>query len=101
MFWPDKICKKINKDSSKKIGIFGVGTASFYYYAKMKNKVSFFVDEDPLKINKKYYGKKIYDIKNIPLGSNVYIGIHNYNFAIKIKKRVSKINRKVNFFVPN
>lgn len=101
LFWPDKICKKINNDTSKKIGIFGVGTASFYYYAKMKNKVSFFVDEDPLKINKKYYGKTIYDIKNIPLGSNVYIGIHNYNFANKIKKRVSKINKKVNFFVPN
>lgn len=101
LFWPDKICKKINSDPSKKIGIFGVGTASFYYYAKMKNKVSFFVDEDPLKINKKYYDKMIYGIKNIPLGSNIYIGIHNYNFANKIKKRVSKINRKVNFLVPD
>lgn len=99
--WPEKICNKIKKDSSKKIGIFGVGTASFYYYAKLKKKVSFFVDEDPLKINKKYYGKNIYDLKSIPSGSNVYIGIHNYDFANKIKKRISKINKNVNFFVSN
>lgn len=100
LLWPNEVCNKIKNDKSKKIGLFGIGSASFYYSAKMKSKITFFVDEDPLKINKSYYGKKIYSIKNAPPDSRIYIGIHNKNFASKIKKRISKINKKVKFIVP-
>lgn len=100
LLWPSRVCSHIKNNRSKKIGIFGVGTASFYYFAALKKKISFFVDEDPLKIDKQYYNRKIHNIKKIPDGSDVYIGIHNQEFANKIKKRISKINKKVNFIVP-
>lgn len=101
LFWPEKTCEMILKDKTKSIGVFGVGTASFYLLARLRKKISFFVDEDPLKINKNYYNKRIYSVKNIPKKSNVYIPIHNKNFAEKIKKRIGKINKKINFLVPN
>ena len=41
LLWPNEVCNKIKNDKSKKIGLFGIGSASFYYFAKMKNKISF------------------------------------------------------------
>tara|TARA_Y100000816_G_C26107396_1_gene588973 strand:- start:5015 stop:6118 length:1104 start_codon:yes stop_codon:yes gene_type:complete len=90
LIWPKKILQKIMRDrSKKKIGVFGVGTSSFYLYACLKDKIDFFVDEDPAKIGRKYYNKEIYNIDNLPKNSNVYVGIHNSKFAKKIVKRLA------------
>jgi 2-polyprenyl-3-methyl-5-hydroxy-6-metoxy-1,4-benzoquinol methylase len=98
--WPIKIINSIKNNKRKNIGIFGVGTASFYLNAALKNKIKFFVDEDPEKINKKYYGKKIYPLNSVPNKSAIFIPIHNEKFAQKIKKRLVKKNKHAEFIVP-
>lgn len=101
LMWPAEICKKIKRDNSKKrLGLFGVGTSSFYTYAVMKKKIKFFVDEDTSKIGKKYHGKNIYALKNTPENARVYIGVHNRKFAKKIKLRLEKKFKKIEFIVP-
>ena len=98
--WPIKIINSIKKNKKKNIGIFGVGTASFYFNAVLKNKIKFFTDEDPEKINKKYYGKKIYPLNRLPNESVVFLPIHNKELAKKIKKRLMKQHKNAEFIVP-
>ena len=85
--------EKIKKDKKKSIGVFGVGTSSFFLNSLLKNKIKFFVDEDPSKINKYFFNKKIYSIKDYPENSNLYIYINNKNISKLIKKRV-QVQRK-------
>ena len=86
--------EKIKKDKKKLIGIFGVGTSSFYLNSLFKNKIKFFVDEDPNKINKYYFNKKIYSTKNFPEESKLFIYINNSQISNSIKKRIYQLNTK-------
>ena len=96
--WLEKVCKKIENDKSNlSLGLFGVGTSTFYLYARLKNKIDFFVDEDPSKINNYYYKKKIYSTQKIPKKSKIFIAVHNYIFARKIAKRLKKRNPLINY----
>lgn len=98
--WPNDIIRAIINSKSKNIGVFGLGTATFYLQAALKKKINFFVDEDQSKVGKQYYGKKIFSIKKIPNNSEIFIPVHNKKFANLIRKRISKINKSVRFIVP-
>lgn len=99
LLWPVKILQKINANK-KKIGLFGVGTSSFYIYSQVKKKIDFFVDEDNSKIGEKYYGREILSLKNVPNKSQVYIALHNNKLANKIKSRLLRKYKKIVFVVP-
>jgi hypothetical protein len=99
LMWPIKILQKISANK-KKIGLFGVGTSSFYIYSRVKQKIDFFVDEDKSKIGQKYYGREILSLENVPKNSQVYIAMHNNKLANKIKSRLMRKYDKIEFVVP-
>ena len=85
--------ERIIKDKKNLIGAFGIGTSSFFLNSLLKDKIKFFVDEDPSKINKYYLNKKIYSIKAYPENSNIYVWVQNKHISNLIKKRI-KVQRK-------
>ena len=98
--WLENVCKKIERVNGKNlIGLFGVGTSAFYLYARLKNKISFFVDEDTTKIGNTYYNKKIYGAKDAPKNSRVYIAVHNKSSSFAIKKRLENKNKSIKFLL--
>ena len=97
LLWLDRVYKKINEEKNKNIGLFGVGTSTFYLYAKLKNKIRFFVDEDSSKVGEYYYNRKIYSVSDAPRNSKVYIAVQNISESKKIKKRIKKENKFINF----
>lgn len=97
LLWLERVSKKIIKDNCGNIGLFGVGTSSFYLFAKLKNKIKFFVDEDSTKIGNYYYKKKIYEADEVPKKSKVYIAVQSKEASRVIRKRLEKRNRLVNF----
>jgi 2-polyprenyl-3-methyl-5-hydroxy-6-metoxy-1,4-benzoquinol methylase len=57
------------------IGIFGTAIAAMALYGALRDHVSFFVDEDPMRIGRHYDGKPVLAPANIPEGSAVFVAL--------------------------
>lgn len=59
--------------SSSKLGIFGTSISGTWLYGVLKERVAFFVDEDPGRIDRHHMGLPILAPSAIPHGADVYI----------------------------
>ncbi|MBA4383436.1 MAG: hypothetical protein C0410_01745 [Anaerolinea sp.] len=55
------------------LGIFGTSISGAWLYNEIPYQISFFVDEDPDRINKLFLGRPVYHPKNLPDKGTVYI----------------------------
>jgi len=55
------------------LGIFGTSIAGTWLYNEMSDQISFFVDEDPDRINKLFLGRPVYHPNNLPDKGSVSI----------------------------
>lgn len=89
----DFIEKAKDISSEKQIGIFGTSIAATWLYSNIPEKIAFFVDEDPNKVNKTFLGKPVYYPADVPGNENVYISLP-YNIACRIYDRVGRYKAK-------
>lgn len=79
-------------------GIFGTSIAGTWLFNEIGKSVSFFVDEDPHRVSKKYMNLPVYHPKDVPKGSNVFIALP-FNIAKSIFQRLSK--EGIKYYLPN
>ena len=72
-------------------GIFGTSISGIWLYGALRDRVSFFVDEDPSRIGRFFDGKPIVSPGEIPVGASVFIPLV-YPTAVNVAQRYSKIN---------
>lgn len=58
---------------TKPFGIFGTSIAANWLYGAIKEKVDFFVDEDPDRADRIYHDKPVYHSSKIPSGSHIFV----------------------------
>ena len=78
-------------------GIFGTSISGIWLYGALRDRVNFFVDEDPSRIGGFFDGKPIVSPVQIPLGAPVFIPLV-YPTAANVAQRHSKI--EANFILP-
>ena len=78
------------------LGIFGTSIAGTWMYNEMPHQISFFVDEDPNRINKLFLNRKVYHPKDIPADGQVFIPLP-HEIAREISARMKLKGR---FFIP-
>ena len=59
--------------SEGQIGLFGTSIAGTWLFAELEGAVSFFVDEDPQRVGKRWQGRPVYDPRHIPPGSRLMV----------------------------
>lgn len=69
------------------LGIFGTSIAGTWLYNEIPEKISFFVDEDPNRINKLFLNRQVYHPKNLPDKGIVFIPLPR-EFATRISERL-------------
>jgi len=65
--------RALTKDSQ--IGIFGTSVAGMAFYGAFRDRVGFFVDEDPARIGKTYDGKPVLSPAQTPKGQPVFVAL--------------------------
>lgn len=93
LHWLSKTAKEISKLAKKpeKLGIFGTSVSATWLASGLRNKPDFYVDEDPARIGRKFRKMEIISPKNIPKGSNIFLGQPFY-IAKRIRKRIKTTN---------
>ncbi len=72
--WLKKIISSASQIATyDELGVFGTSIAGTWLYNEMPDNVSFFVDEDPDRINRSFLGRPVYHPDNIPEKSVVFI----------------------------
>tara|TARA_Y100000588_G_C14105640_1_gene860758 strand:+ start:266 stop:1189 length:924 start_codon:yes stop_codon:yes gene_type:complete len=72
------------------IGIFGSSVAATWLHEHLKDRVAFFVDEDPSRIGQNHCGKPIYLPSEVKSGSQILIGLIP-EIATAIRDRLEKM----------
>jgi SAM-dependent methyltransferase len=57
------------------MGIFGTAVAGMALYGALRDRVAFFVDEDPTRIGRRYDGKPVLSPSDAPHGSAVFVAL--------------------------
>jgi 2-polyprenyl-3-methyl-5-hydroxy-6-metoxy-1,4-benzoquinol methylase len=57
----------------EKVGIFGTSIAGTWLFNSTHRRPDFFVDEDPSRIGREYYGRPIIGPDNVPQGAKVFV----------------------------
>tara|TARA_B100001093_G_scaffold367127_1_gene351934 strand:+ start:5012 stop:6121 length:1110 start_codon:yes stop_codon:yes gene_type:complete len=86
--------KKLFKISSNEVNIFGSTISAKFLFEILKKKVKkiTFVDENPHKINKKFFGKKIIHPSQLKNDSLVLM-----SYGLTNNQIINKLNKKYNF----
>jgi len=61
--------------SEDRMGIFGTAVAGMALYGALRDRVSFFVDEDPMRVGRRYDGKPVLAPADVPEGSAVFVAL--------------------------
>jgi 2-polyprenyl-3-methyl-5-hydroxy-6-metoxy-1,4-benzoquinol methylase len=69
----------------EKVGIFGTSIAATWLVNSARRKPDFFVDEDPSRIGREYYGRTIIGPENVPRDAKVFVPL-----APGVAREVSK-----------
>jgi 2-polyprenyl-3-methyl-5-hydroxy-6-metoxy-1,4-benzoquinol methylase len=100
--WLKKILSNAREaaDMHPLFGIFGTSIAGTWLGSTLKDKVSFFVDEDPDRIGREFMGKPILGPDEIPGGAVVYLALAPV-LAKVVFQRLADANSNVRFLQPN
>ena len=60
-------------DSSRSFGLFGSSVSAIWLKGVLRDRVQFFVDEDPARIGRKILGCPIYAARDVPPRSDVFV----------------------------
>ena len=97
MVWLKKTkMKGLSVSEQGNLGLFGTSIAGAWLASELGHVVTFFVDEDPSRIGKKFMGRKIYHPDDVPPDSYVFLAFPNI-IANKIWKRMRHF--KANFYL--
>lgn len=88
-----------NLGSTGPFGIFGTSIAATWLLSELNDQVSFFVDEDPQRVGKMFWGHPIYHPVQIPQGSKVFIALP-YNLSKSIWQRLRKSQENMELYLP-
>ena len=73
--------------SGASLGVFGTSNAGLWLFSEVRDRISFFVDEDPSRIGKSFFNRPVYHPDSVPTGSHVYIAMP-YAVAQKVMARM-------------
>lgn len=65
----------VARNAPAKIGLFGTAIAGTWLHAELRDRVGFFVDEDPHRTDKTCLGLPVYSPARLPPGATVYVGL--------------------------
>lgn len=65
------LARKLAKE--KPLGIFGTSIAGVWAYAELGDLVSFYVDEDPQRVGRELFGRKVYNLETAPSDSHILV----------------------------
>jgi SAM-dependent methyltransferase len=83
--------------TSTSFGIFGTAIAGTWLHMELRDRVAFFVDEDPARIGREYLGRPVYAPNQVPKDAVVYIGLPPA-LAAAVRDRLGAIAK--NWVVP-
>lgn len=96
--WLQQTVQQAYKITEKgKLGLFGTSIAGTWLCKELGDAVSFFVDEDPSRREKKFMERKVFHPKDIPDNWNVLIAFP-YQIAKQIWKRMQSYDAE--FYMP-
>jgi SAM-dependent methyltransferase len=77
-------------EEATSFGIFGTSISGMWLYGALRDRVSFFVDEDVSRLGGAYDGRPILSPENAPVGSTVFMPF-NPNAAASVYRRLKDI----------
>lgn len=80
-------------------GIFGTAIAGTWLAGVLKDKVHFFIDEDPLRIDKVYLGRKVLGPADAPLDSRLYLALPPETIG-EVHSRLEKCYPSLKLVIP-
>ena len=81
------------------IGLFGTSIAATWLLAELQGQIAFFVDEDPHRIGRTYFGRPIYATATAPAESHVFVALPP-SLAAEVKQRLDRQGLKARFHIP-
>jgi SAM-dependent methyltransferase len=99
--WTNSLPDYILKNSkNRNLGVFGLNGVGMWLGAMLKNRISFFVDDDPNKQGKEFCGSPIISVKDIPKDSMVVVAFNNPDASIKMLDRLKTLRPDITFLPP-
>jgi len=83
----------------ERFGLFGTSIAATWLFAELERQVSFFIDEDPHRIGRTFFGHPIYSPQAAPPDSRVFIALPP-QMADEVKNRMERLGLPVQFSAP-
>jgi 2-polyprenyl-3-methyl-5-hydroxy-6-metoxy-1,4-benzoquinol methylase len=80
-------------------GLFGTSIAATWLLAELQGDIAFFVDEDPHRIGRPFFGRPVYQPANAPADSHVFVALPP-SLAADVKQRLERQGLKARFHVP-
>jgi SAM-dependent methyltransferase len=96
--WLCDVVAQVRGLGTGQIGIFGTSVAAMAFYGEFRERVAFFVDEDPARVGKSYDGKPVYSPAQAPAGKPVLVALPP-NRAERVVERLSD-RSKATFVAP-
>lgn len=98
--WLTRVAEEARKLSSQgALGVFGTSIAGIWLFGELGGKVDFFVDEDPARIGRSCFGRKVLAPQHIPSGSRVWMALPP-GVAERVKARIAPQCLNVEFHAP-
>lgn len=94
--WLSELLRKAAQkaDGDEAFGIFGTSICATWLASALGDKVSFFVDEDTSRQNKRFMGKPVYAPGQTPLHSSIYLALVP-EIAEKVMERLDLPGREI------
>ena len=81
------------------LGLFGTSIAATWLASELEGKASFFVDEDPSRIGRKYMDRPVYHPEAVPSGSRVLVALPP-GFSKNLKTRLLRYAKDYELCLP-
>lgn len=78
---------------SPRFGIFGTSISGTWLYGILRERVMFFVDEDPTRIGRMHMELPIYSPENIPADADIFVPLIP-NIASSVARRLDRADRR-------
>ncbi len=99
--YSEQLVTYINMFSSeKKLGVFGLNGAGMWLSVICKGKISFIVDDNPLKQDSTFAGIPILSLENSPPDSTVLVAYNNSKLSLDMLLKLETRNSSIKFVVP-
>jgi len=96
--WTESFLGKARSASANKnFGIFGTSIIATWLKAGLGSRIKFFVDEDPGRYGRTYMGLPVYQPKDIPQNSSIFLALP-WNIAKELKMRLRR--KGIKYYLP-